>query len=128
MPINIRYSSITLEGLDLSLHLGWPTDERAEKQTVRLDVHLSFPEPPKGCITDHLDDAYCYDKIITQIRQAVLPRQFRLIEHLGHAIYEVIQQALPPEIKISLRVKKQTAIPDLKGGAMFYYGDENKLW
>lgn len=122
------YSHITLNGLEFPIHLGWPDDEISSKQIVQLDVHLSFPKPPKGSESDDLNDTYCYDILVTKIKENILQRQFRLLEHLGHEIYHIIKQALPPEIAVSLRIKKQTSIRGLTGGVTFFYGDETNIW
>jgi dihydroneopterin aldolase len=61
------FTHITLNTLELSVHLGWPDAERAVPQIVHLDVRLSFPAPPVGCMTDDLSDTHCYDTLISQI-------------------------------------------------------------
>ncbi|MDR3478201.1 MAG: dihydroneopterin aldolase [Gammaproteobacteria bacterium] len=122
------FSHITLSGLELPVHLGWPDTERADPQIVRLDVHFSFPEPPLGCTSDHLNDTQCYDALVSQIKVKIFSKPFRLIEHLGHEIYQTIKAALSPDIQVSIRVKKQTEIPHLTAGVTFYYGDENNTW
>ena len=126
--MNPIYSHITLQGLELPVHLGWPHAERLVKQIVRLDIQLAFKEPPKGCITDNLEDTQCYDTLISQLKETILTKKFRLIEYLGHEIYQTLKKALSTDTQVSLRVTKQTAIPNLTGGVTFYYGDENNAW
>lgn len=120
------YCAITLNALELAVHLGWPDDERSNKQTVWLDVHLSFPDELAACATDNLSDTYCYGTLVQQITEGIEQKSFHLIEHLGSEIYHLIRLSLPPHIKVHLRLKKYpAAIPHLKGGVTFHYGDDD---
>ena len=116
-------SSLTLKTLTLEVNLGWPTDERTKKQTVAIDVKINFPKPPEACISDQLADTCCYDSLIATIKTQLISRNFRLIEHLAHEIYQIAKQSLPNHADISIRVTKKPAIADLTGGVSFCYGD-----
>lgn len=119
-----KQASIALQGLELSVFLGWPSRERAQKQVVTLDVIIDFAAPPTACKTDQLDDTYCYDTLVNHIKQMADARSFRLIEHLGHEIYDLIKQFIQQaETKISIRLVKKPTIENLVGGVAFCYGD-----
>ena len=121
--LNNFISELTLSKLELSLSLGWPAAERAQKQKIAVDIYLRFHDIPKACVTDDLADTYCYDSLIQKIKQATADKEFRLIEHLAHEVYAVIKQELPAGVLISVCVAKQPGIENLNGGVMFRFGD-----
>ncbi|HSW93703.1 MAG TPA: dihydroneopterin aldolase [Gammaproteobacteria bacterium] len=115
-------ASLTLNGLELSVNLGWPQGERKKSQIVTLDVSIFFPEPPSGCKTDQLEDTWCYDALIKIIKREIADRDFRLLEHLGHEIHGIITEHLPPDFPVRIRLTKKPAILGLTGGVTFCYG------
>ncbi len=121
-------SGLVVSGLELEVNLGWPAAERAQPQTVLLDMGLQFPQLPQACLNDNLDDTICYDTLIALLRAKIRTQHFRLLEHLGHAIYLIIQAAVLPEMIISIRVKKFPPIDKLNGGVVFFCGNENFSW
>ncbi|MDR3490415.1 MAG: dihydroneopterin aldolase [Gammaproteobacteria bacterium] len=122
------YSGITLKGLDLSLFLGWPEQERAQTQKVLIDIHLNFTTPPEACVTDNLDETYCYDKLVRLLKEKLLTRHFHLIEHLGYEIYQIIHTLFSADTRINIRITKHPKIENLNGGVSFFYGDDNISW
>lgn len=123
MTFKNQQSSLSLHGLELNVFLGWPDDERQEKQQVKLDVTVAFSAPPKACVSDQLQDTFCYDSLITQIKEKTTAKSFRLLEHLGYEIYQMIKPAVPDSAKVSISLQKMPPIPALTGGASFYFGD-----
>jgi dihydroneopterin aldolase len=121
---NKLFSQLYIQSLELNLHLGWSDKERGQAQTVFLDLNIHFPAPPIAANTDDLNDTICYDKLIENIREKILPKQYRLIEHLSADIYAVAKKILPRDYKIIVRLSKQPSISGLKGGVSFLYGDE----
>lgn len=117
------YSSIKLNGLELSVKLGWPQDERLKEQIIRLDVIIRFSEPPKACHSDDLEDTHCYDALTEIIKQFVASRKFRLLEHLGLEIYNLIKHELSPDKEVCVQITKKPAILNLTDGVTFCYGD-----
>ena len=117
-------SSIQLNALKLDVFLGWPDAERMQQQTIFVDVHLRFPLPPKACISDDLQDTFCYDTLVKQIKTHLGHRHFRLLEYLGQDIYQCIKQNLQNDILVKIHLTKQPAIENLTGGVTFFYGDE----
>lgn len=117
-------SSIALHQLELFLHLGWPDAERLVKQKVMLDIHIHFLDTSEACLTDILDEKTDYDALNKKILEVIVPRHFRLLEHLGYEIYQLVKSFLPENTLATLCVTKYPAIANLKGGASFWYGDE----
>lgn len=117
-------SSIQLNALKLEIFLGWLDSERMQQQTIFADIHLGFLTPPKACISDDLQDTFCYDMLISQIKTHLANRHFRLIEYLGQDIYQYLKQILNPGISIKISLTKKPAIENLTGGVTFFYGDE----
>jgi dihydroneopterin aldolase len=122
MTLENQYTSIKLQNLELSAHLGWPDAERAEAQAISIDIHIQFEKPPAACFTDKLEDTYCYDALVTAVRAKVSAKKYKLLEHLGYEIYQTIKQSVTTA-KIGIHVKKQPPIPNLTGGVAFYFGD-----
>lgn len=127
MPKRILKSDIILHQLKLNVHLGWPAQERLKKQSVYLDIHIQFRKMPRACLTDELEDTFCYAVLTEKIQQTVV-KKFRLIEHLGYTLYQTIQQVVPKNTRIALRITKQPNLKNLLGGVSFCCGDEEVLW
>jgi dihydroneopterin aldolase len=123
MMTDKHFSRLFLRGIELTLNLGWPDAERAQKQSLLIDIILQFATPPKACLTDNLTDTICYDELIKKIVQATEAREYRLIEHLAWHIYQIIQKNLSSHA-ISVSISKKPAIPQLTGGVVFTYGDK----
>ncbi len=119
-----NYAQMNLNGLELTVNLGWPQGERKKTQIVTLNVSILFAAPPAGCVTDELADTDCYDALIKTIKKGIQDRDFRLIEHLGHEIHGMIKNHLPHDCKIHISLTKKPAIVDLTGGVTFCYGEE----
>ncbi len=117
-------SQITLLELKLDVFLGWPDAERIKKQRVYVDIEINFSEPPLGCVTDNLQDTFCYAELVKTIQAAVDTREFHLVEYLGHEIYHVVKQQVPASANIMIRITKKPAILKyLTNGVQFSYGD-----
>lgn len=116
-------SHIILEELELYVHLGWPEIERASKQRVTIDIHLSFITPPEACRSDQLDDTVDYERLSNAIIEKIGTKTYRLIEHLGHEVYCLAKQMMSDAMLINIHVKKTPPIVALKGGVSFYIGD-----
>ncbi len=119
----MKLARIELNGLKLHVFLGWTPGERTRQQEVTLDVSFVFASLPRACHTDQLDDTICYDQITTIIKKVIAQREFRLIEHLGHELYQAIKRTLSIPVKLELRLNKKPAITDLTKGVTFSLGD-----
>lgn len=122
------HSSIILSGLILNVFLGWPESERLSEQAITLDIHIRFSDAPKGCITDKLEDTDCYDTLVRIVKDKIQLQQFKLLEHLGHVLYQTIKSAVSNPAHITIRVTKRPDISNLTGGVTFCYGDDNLTW
>jgi len=121
-------SSLSLNGLQLSVFLGVYPEEKIKQQTVTIDARLRFPEPPKACQSDRLDDTYCYDKIIKHLKEKLADRRFQLVENFAQTLYELLKGYFPEGVRLAVRVTKQPGIPELTRGVTFEYGDEDSTW
>lgn len=120
-------STLTLEKLYLEIHLGATEDERNIPQKVFIFLTLFFPEAPKACISDNLDDTICYHKLCTAIQTYCTEKHFNMIEHLGYQIYTVARELILSPIKIHIKVEKcNPPIEYLLGSAIFTYTDVNE--
>lgn len=115
-------SCLTVNGLELNIHLGWPESERLQQQTVTLDMTIHFNEAPRACTTDNLEDTFCYDELIKIIKENVAQRSFKLIEHFGYEMYQLVKKLLPDNTLLQLSVSKKPPIENLNGGVKFSYG------
>lgn len=119
-----NFSSITLHKLKLNVHLGWPDTERASAQIITVEVMIQFPSLLAGCLSDQLTDTYCYDQLTSLIKETASKKAYRLVEHLGHEIYQAIKRYVKDTAKIKIIISKHPAIVDLMGGVTFSLGDE----
>lgn len=115
--------SLLVRDIELAVHLGWKDDEQSQKQTVLLDIDIQFPQPPKACVSDDLQDTVCYFSLIEEIRNKITIKTFRLIEHLSCEIYRLIKPQLPDKSKLIIRVTKRPKIEGFSGTSQFSYGD-----
>jgi dihydroneopterin aldolase len=119
----MTHCHLTINALELSIHLGWPTAERRALQRIFLDVEIRYPTPPKACQTDKLEDTVCYDSLIRTIKEKLNDRHFHLVEHLAKSIYDIIQTLLPTDANSRIRILKYPRIEGLTGGVHLSYGD-----
>lgn len=113
---------LTVNGLELNINLGWPQAERQQQQTIIVDIIIQFNETPPACITDDLKDTFCYDELIKILKKNVVSRHFKLIEHVGYEMYQLVKSLLPDYALLQLSVTKKPAIENLTGGVRFCYG------
>lgn len=116
-------SYFTLNQLELQVHLGWEEWERMQAQTVWIDIHIQFDQPPRACYTDSLKDTVCYDTLTQKIKLATSQQSFRLIEYLAQVIYKIIQDNCSLSCRTKIGVRKKPVIDDLNGGVQFWYGE-----
>lgn len=114
---------LTINGFELPVLLGWPEAERQQAQTIRIDLEIRFTATPKACETDQLQDTFCYDKLLTHLREQTTEREFHLIEHLAAEIHHMVKPSLPKDSQLTVHVLKFPAINGLTGGVSFAYTD-----
>ncbi len=115
------YNQMKLSDLRLHLHLGWPEEERRQKQVISVYITLKFASMPQGCETDDLAGTVCYAELTQKITAHCQQKSYRLIEHLAYDIYQQIK--ILHAIDCQVTVWKQPAIENLQGGASFVCGD-----
>lgn len=115
---------LQINGLELYVHLGWPDEERAEKQLVHVNIQLHFAQSPLACKNDQLTDTLCYATFIDQIIRHITPKTFHLIERLADEIYLFSKSVLPPNTGITVEIIKYPKIQGLSGTISFHYGDD----
>jgi dihydroneopterin aldolase len=124
MPSQNKLAQLNIKDFKLSVKLGWPKEERLQKQTISLDIDIVFQQPPKACQTDKLDDTVCYHDLVKRIEAVTRERSFFLIEHLSAFIYEQIKPLFPLSANIVVHITKTPKIDNLAGGMRFSYGDQ----
>lgn len=115
-------SYLNINALELEIFLGWPKEERARKQIVKIDIHISFPETPSACQSDEINDTYCYRELIDGLRDKTAGKHFRLIEHLTQTIYDYFKSCLPDGANTQVSLTKHPQIQGL-GSVTFHVGD-----
>ena len=119
-------SRLELRELVCKTRLGWTLEERAHDQEVAVDLVLLFDSTPAAIHSDELRDTLCYGGLSEQIQALCTSREFRLIEHLAHQIFEMIKQKCPASSQLELSVTKLKApVPGLRGGATFTLSNRN---
>lgn len=114
---------LTIQSLALATHIGWTAQERSKRQIILVDITIAFAKTPKACLSDQLDETYCYDTLVNQLHQHIRSTSYRLIEHMAYDIHAVMKTLLPKKTRISIVVTKHPRVKGLRGGVRFEYGD-----
>lgn len=123
-PLAGSLPQLTVRGIKLAIHLGCTADERLKPQAVEIDVSIRFDPPPRGMVTDRLEDTVCYSTLVDAIKAVVAGREFSLVEYLATEIFHALRQIVEPPNKLRVRVLKVAPpIPELTRGAEFTVGD-----
>ncbi|MBM4265636.1 MAG: dihydroneopterin aldolase [Deltaproteobacteria bacterium] len=113
-------TTLTVEAIELDVHLGCEAEERRVPQKVRLGLRVHFEAPPAACWTDSLGDTACYAELAATARDFCASREFRLVEHLAAALYDPLSARLPRGARLDLEVDKVAPpVPELRGGVRF---------
>lgn len=111
---------LKINRLELHINLGWPAKERVKAQPVFLDIEISGTSLIKGAKSDNLKDTICYDVLATAIKERVNQREYKLIEHLGLDLFNLVKSHIPKKMKLKLAITKPHApVEGLLGGAGF---------
>lgn len=116
---------VTLHQLELKIALGAGNQERANPQSIWIDIDMQFQTPPRACHTDQLNDTYCYDSLTQKIAEHITPRSFHLLEHVAHEIYQIIKKSYTESIEVLVKVTKKPLLSSNLNiaNASFTYGD-----
>lgn len=120
----IPFHSLGLENLSLQIKLGCTKEERAFPQEVRISVEFLFDGPPKGIISDGLEDTICYAEVCKALKDHCESREFKLIERLAFEAFGAVREVVRGRAKISLAVHKvRPPVEGLLGGTHYRCGD-----
>lgn len=115
---------MSLEELLVPMHIGVTEGERANKQDIKISFSLFFPEAPKACQTDALEDTECYHKIADVVRAYCASHEVKLLEFLCHELYQQVRSIIAAPVKLWVRVEKcNPPIEGLQGATSFEYSD-----
>ena len=121
---NMSHPELTIKGLSLSLRLGCSAEERLNPQPVEIDLTIRFETPPRGMVTDRLEDTVCYDALVGAIKEVASDREFSLIEHLANEIITSLRRIVEAEHELRVTVRKVSPpVPEITKGAEFTVGD-----
>ena len=116
----IRKHLLEIRQLVLQVHLGCSREERFNAQDVAFSAKFQFASLPLGAETDEIADSLCYAEVSAIILAAVTGREFKLIEHLGHVIFEKLKLLACVDVRMELHVHKlHPPVANLRGGSVF---------
>ena len=104
---------LILHQCHFSCHVGCTALERAEAQTIIIDVELFF-NMHKSVLSDNLEDTINYALAHVAIQNVVENREFNLIETMAEAVAEKLLATFPIE-KICIRLQKPKYMRTLGG-------------
>ena len=121
---NMSHPELTIKGISLLLRLGCSAEERLNPQPVEIDLTIRFETPPRGMVTDRLEDTVCYDALVGAIKEVTSDREFSLIEHLANEILTSLRRIVESEHELRVTVRKVSPpVPEITKGAEFTVGD-----
>lgn len=120
-------STLSIHQLQLNVHLGWPKEERLNKQTIWIDIHIQFKKTLSACYTDDLSDTLCYQTLLEGLKERIVCKEFRLIEHLAYTVYQDIKKQIAFEHILNITLSKKPSILNSIEKVSFSFGDSS-LW
>ncbi|MCH8991298.1 MAG: dihydroneopterin aldolase [Acidobacteria bacterium] len=120
----MSHPELKIGGILLPIRLGYSADERLNPQPVEIDITIRFETPPRGMVTDRLEDTVCYDTLVSTIKEVVSDREFSLVEFLANEIFTSLRNVVEPgnELRVTVR-KVSPPLPEITKGAEFTVGD-----
>ena len=119
------HSELSIRGISLPVRLGYSTEERLQPQPVEIDIAIRFGTPPRGMVTDRLEDTVCYGSLVDAIKDVVSDREFSLVEHLTNEIFTALKRIVEPSHELRVTVRKVSPpIPEITKGAAFTISTE----
>lgn len=113
--------------LQLAVHLGFYTGERAKPQPVEVSFRMYFPTAPAQTMNDEAT-FIDYGMLCKSIQEFVATREFKLVEFMGMEIFRHLRGVIDAhegrDIRLWLKLNKIAApVPGLTGGASFIHSD-----
>jgi dihydroneopterin aldolase len=100
---------IRVRGLRIKARIGVTEEERAEPQTLTIDVELKV-DARKAGRSDSLADTVDYSQVVERIERVVSAGETRLLERLAQRIVDEISVILGVE-GVAVEVSKKAPIP-----------------
>ncbi len=101
--------TLALQDWQVMLHLGVSAAERAQPQSVAIDLQIQFTSLPPACQSDRLEETICYDQLLRSLKIRLEMQQYHLLEYLAYQLYRWVQELLPATAQLSyLKVTKLT--------------------
>ncbi len=99
-----------LKDLRVDCIVGIYPHERAEVQTVRLDIELDYDFGPPAA-SDAIADAVDYDRIAAWVTELLQVERFQLIETMAERAAALLLDRIPPARAVRVEVRKPAAVP-----------------
>lgn len=94
---------ICIKGLEVTSHIGVPDEERAEAQTLWVDVRMVGPTPFSAC-EDEVTRTIDYAAVALAIQDIAQARPRKLIETLAAEIRDrILTQFSAREVEVRIR-------------------------
>jgi dihydroneopterin aldolase len=120
----MSHPELTIRGILLPIRIGYSSEERRNPQPVEIDLTIRFQTPPRGMVTDRLEDTVCYEGLVDAIKGVTSNSEFSLIEHLANEILTSLRRIVAPEDELQVTVRKVSPpIPEITQGVGFRVGD-----
>ena len=71
-------SVLRLHDIRLMMNIGHLKEERDAKQAMRIDIEVDFHSPLAAYHSDELQDAVCYDSLITKVTHYCQQHSFKI--------------------------------------------------
>lgn len=92
---------IFIEGMQVDAHVGIYPRERVAAQP--LEINMTFGVPDAAAERDDIADTISYDRVVERIREALIERQFNLLETLGEFVVGMMFEEFgAPWVRVSI--------------------------
>lgn len=114
---------LLVQDFEVSVHLGCSAEEQKYSQPVRFNFEIDYQSEIKGRLSDRLEEATDYVQLTSLIKSEAQKKNYQLIEHLNHQVFEVLiqylkGQSLKGDLKLSVH-KLRVPVENLRGGVIF---------
>jgi dihydroneopterin aldolase len=106
-------SLLKLDGLSLSVALGWTEPERSVLQEVNVDIEIGFFKLPTACQSDELGHTLCYDQLAQKINKMVIRKPFKLLEFLTHEVFNLVCACVNDQDAVQVTITKNPPMDNL---------------
>lgn len=110
------YLSLKIENLAIPVLLGVPDQERKMQQVIMINLEIKLKDC-LGMYTDKIEDAICYAGLSEEIYKFSCSKEFKLIEHYGYLLFELIKTLVSLVSKdnlIKLKISKSPPLTNME--------------